>query len=186
MAPTSYEITRAELDEIIFPRDILKGAFAKQLTLADRAARFANLARELFDRDGYHISLILYLDASGEVTRHAEVRFDDRGDKYHFWHSIAREAEADPTFCGLIFISEFWNRKVENYPQRSLSEAPIVGEGLKVIPADQAGTVILHSLEVADGPDGKRIQRPGDINVDGKENVLAPVLNVWKARQERD
>jgi hypothetical protein len=177
---------RAAVARAGYDIESLRAAFARGLTLSDRARQFAKLASDLFDRDGYHISLFVYLDAGGNIMRNMQVRFDDQADKLNFWHSRAREAEADPSFCGLLFISEFWDRRLEDYPARPISEAPIVGEGLKILAADQSGSVIVHNFMIEQLPDGKRVRQPGEIETSAHENVLVPILGVWQARRQSD
>ena len=113
-----------------------------------------------------------------------QVRFNDHADKLNFWHSLAREAEADPAFCGLVFISEFWNRQIDNFPARPISEASIVGEGLKILAADHNSGVIVHNFVIEHAPSGRRVRQPGEVILNSAtENVLVPILKVWQTRR---
>ena len=112
-----------------------------------------------------------------------QVRFDDPSDKYVFWQGVAREAQADPTFGGLISISEIWHRSLEGHPVKPISELAIVGEGLQVVGADRTGAVFVQSFEVEETPQGKRISAQKSASCPlGVPNFLFPVVVAWKAR----
>jgi hypothetical protein len=166
-----------------FDLDKLRGAYAPGATLQQRVEAFSHIACDLFDRDGYHITMLVTLDAEGNPSGNRNIQFDDQADKINFWHSLAREAEADPYLCGVIFISEYWNRDVKGFPVTPISDLPIVGEGLKIVAADASGAILGMQLDIVETESGKRVHRNGQIESLQIENYLVPILNVWKRRR---
>lgn len=118
-------------------------------TLAERIEAWADLAAEVFIRDGYHQTMYVLLGADGNILRAGSVEFADRVDKCLFWNQMGEFARSDPDVCGVILVGEAWARQQDiNAFDGNIGAVPIVGEILMVEGTNDEGDIYELTFDI--------------------------------------
>jgi hypothetical protein len=156
-------------------------------TMAERVAAWADLACDVFNRDGYHLTMYVLLDTVADVVSAGVVQFADRVDKFLFSHQLGDLARTDPTVCGVIFVGEAWSRSqtIETF-DGNIDAVPIVGETLGIRGVNAAGEECELMFDI-DKISGKpRVDRSRPLAPsDGDTFFFAPVREAWAMRTKR-
>jgi hypothetical protein len=189
---TSIDYSRADLEKIQDRFD--RGGFGQKFKDAFRVIRdvelavdrFGIIASDLYVQDGYHVTLGILLGSPLVPPTMVSPQFADHADKLIFWHEVARMADYDKEFCGLVFISEIWIRSIEGFPQRRIRELEITGEALQIVSANSEGQCALKTIPLIKSNDRLMPDlASAETHTKISPNFLAPVRTAWAARSAR-
>jgi hypothetical protein len=183
---SQFQMTSADAEQVEKRYDVkpFVEAFRSTSDLKLAHERFSELASDVYERDGYHITLLVLLDKNGEIIGLLGPHFDHRTDKLIFWIELARAADIDSRINGVIFISELWFRSLKGFPQKKISVLEITGEGLQIVAADRTICLIKTIPVVKDSSNARpRLDRSkAEIETGVVPNFLVPLRKAWEAR----
>lgn len=143
----TYDTSSLNLEEFTSIMD--KAGVAQERFNTHEGAKnyFFNLSKALFERDGFHISVVHLFDRQWTYVDMIGVQFEDQADKYIFWRSMAERVAAQ-NIGAIVWISELWHRSSKGYPNTAIRNLPILGEALHVEVFDYEGNYSVSGWKI--------------------------------------
>lgn len=150
--------------------------------LRDVAEQYHEMARKIFKKDGYHMSMV-YLFGPGDNAEFHVLLPDNRRDKFMMWHQLAYRVAAR-SFRSLIATSEIWMAETKNIPfpvPTDLKGVQGRREGLQTYYGAQNGTGGSFVSEVFRLLGKAYLKKPvHEALPESAEGFALPIRAVWK------
>ncbi|WP_438403646.1 hypothetical protein [Aeromonas veronii] len=170
-------------DEIKPPEDFINifKCSEKPNSLKNLVEFHGELAKSLFNNDGYHIAIIFFYDDNFNLIHALSTTFNDQADKIIFWRQVA---ELIPQFNihEVIFVSEAWQRMPSYDLTTPIKNMPITGESLNIFGLDINKNCIIKVYEIIRDNDTALInEKPSVVGgvKDGIPNYFIPVITMF-------
>lgn len=151
---------------------------SKVSSLSEAVEKYSKLAENVFHEYGNHFSMLFFLDNHFDSIDFLSVDFTDQADKFIFWRMVAEKTKVLNAHA-IIFISEFWVRKLKNNNFTSSSQTPIIGEKLEVYGLDMNNNKIVSTWDIIreSGVDKPTLENHSTyFDIDNSRNFIIPVL----------
>jgi hypothetical protein len=156
------------------PRDM----YANNGEPHDNARALFSAARRIFEKDGYHVTIFIFLREGKPAAMPRELRPEEHGHKYIMMRSLAHEARrigADAVFL----IGESWTAPYDPaHPYRRAADSPDRREMLTATVVSRDGEPLQLSAEIL-RENGKVSLSETREHVAGVQYAFAPFYEVW-------
>jgi hypothetical protein len=152
--------------------------YANSGKLHDHARSLFGAARKMFEKDGYHITMVILL-RNGKPIDFRELRPMEHGHKFMMMRTLARQAQKIGADAA-VMISETWSAPANPAnPYMRAVDSPDRKELLTATAVSKDGDPIYLSAEIL--RDGKKFTLADTIeHTNGAHFAFAPLYEVWK------
>lgn len=186
--PLEIEEVRKELgrDEVMAEAPKLKERYGVDPTkmyadsgkIHDHARSLFAVARKMFEKDGYHITIVFLL-RGGKPIEIRELRPEEHGHKFMMMRTLAQHAQRIGADAAVL-LSETWSAPANPAkPYMRAVDSPDRRELLTATAVSKDGDPLHLSAEIF--RDGKNVRLADTIeHVGGAHFAFAPLYKVWK------
>jgi hypothetical protein len=158
----------------IEPREM----YADSVEPHDHARALFAAARKIFEKDGYHITVIILMRDGKPATVPSEMRPGEHGHKYMMMRDLAREAQRIGADAAVL-ISESWTAPFDPAkPYMRAADAPNRRELLTATVVSKAGEPLYLTAEILRDKEKVSLGETFEY-VGGSHYAFAPFYEVW-------
>ena len=152
--------------------------YADSGKIHDHARSLYAAARKMFEKDGYHITIVILLRGGRPVDFH-ELRPEEHGHKFMMMRTLAQHAQRIGADAAVL-LSETWSAPANPVkPYMRAIDSPDRMELLTATAVSKDGDPLHLSAEIL--RNGKNVRLAGTIeHVGGAHFAFAPLYEVWK------
>ena len=135
------------------------------------------MAEGVFNQFGNHMGMLWMYGDGGSAVDACSIMAGDQASKYLLWREVADRVEyLRPV--SIIWITEAWQRKVDELASTPMHRLPILGEVLNLVGLDKSGVVDIRQWKIIrDSAANPRLEKvpAGDPGMLTHPNVLMPI-----------